>query len=591
MFVPLFGIPASSGSGDTGPVDRLTFVNSYFSDENDVTSHDFTSVPFGTDTADRQVHVVVHTVGDTPGTISCTIGDDATPELDAETGTPGLERTAHIFRGRPTGTSGTITVATTGTFDDVLISVYTSIDDLIPFQVQKLGSNGMTTYNFQLEVPHSGAVLAGAINNGVSNAGLHTWTGLTEDAERGGDTDFRSTSHIACGSAAHLSGHDGQSFEDITLALSQTGGFQTALCAVAYGVAGDVPTANWTTMYTATTPSEETDTNVVNDTIRSRFRPDNFVVPPPSDMTHIRVTVMAATNEGWACAKSYVGNGVLATTTDAIDLAQLMFDGNPAFSVAIRSMKASDPMLFDYDHGNRRLQFSYLVDNDAGADRIPSQSLSGCPSFLKSDVDEADDLTVTGYSSIGSTDFIGVYRIEFGADPTSTWMTTMYTVFSSNDNDWSNYTIKHTMTPAAVAADAALPTHTKVRITFQASDTEALKIDKAYIGHHAGSGDGWDMAQAVPVLFGGMAAVTIPAGGVIVSDPVTFTYNNTNNLIVSMYCPTDSSNTGGGYENSQTGHQTYYKSGADEAATLDATGYSSATAGRQNIVQRLEFSP
>jgi hypothetical protein len=586
--MPLILISNNGGGGGPPPVDRLTFVNSYFSNANDETFHDFTSVSFGADTADRQILVAVMTVGDTAGTISCEIGDDTTPELDAQSGTGSLNRTVHIFRGRPTGTSGTIRVATTGTFDDVLISVYRAIDDIIPFQVQKLGSNGMTTYNFQLEIPDDGAVLAAAINAGTSDAGLHTWSGLTEDAERGGSTDFRSTSFIAAGSAAHLSGHVGQSFESISLALSQTGAFQTALCAVAYGIAGDVPTVNWTTMYTASTPSEESNTNVVNDTIRSRFRGDNFVATPPSDLTHVRITMMAAGTEGWACSKSYIGNGVLATTTDAMDLAQLLFGGVAAFSVTPRAMIASDPLAFSWHDGNRRLQFSYLVANDTGADIIPSQSLSGCPSFIKADVDEASTLTVTGYTSIGITDFIGVYRIEFGADPTSIWTTTLWTHFTSNDTSWTNTTIKHSMTPAAVAADAAVPTHTKIRLTFQAADGEALKIDKAYVGHHAGSGDGWDMAEAVPVLFSGVAAVTIPAGTVLRSDPVTFTYNNTNNLIVSMYCPNDAANTGGGYEAGQTGHQSYSKTG-DDAATLDGTGYSSSTAGRQNIVQRVEF--
>jgi hypothetical protein len=177
-----------------------------------------------------------------------------------------------------------------------------------------------------------------------------------------------------------------------------------------------------------------------------------------------------------------------------------------------------------------------------------------------------------------------------GSPGGTAWTTTMSSTLGVDDNNWENYTIKHVMTPAALEAQASIPgSATLMRFTFQASSTEALTINVAYVGHKSGA-DAYDVASFTPITFNsGDPNVVVPAGGTIVSDPITFTYDGVSALVVSFYCPNDAGNTGGARNNSVVGHQTYYRSGSNTAATTDDSGLSSAIPDRQNIIQKIEF--
>lgn len=413
--MPLILITNSGDAAPPPPAARLEFMESQSSSESNVATHDFTSVPFGADTADRQIHVVVMINADAAGTISCQIGDDAAPTLDASR-ISGTQRSCHIFRGSPTGTSGTISVDTTGTFDDVLIATYRSIEDLVPFEVnqQALGST-LFKYQYGIEVPDGGCVIAGCMGSGSSNANTHTWNGLTEDASLEGAA-MAATNLFGCASAASRLTHTGQSVEIITHTQVQT--HSQCHCAVSYGIVTDVPTIVWTNVFTGAFGTVLGDTfALVNDTVRSRLDEAELNGAPGSP-THIRVTVYAGTSGGWGCDKTYIGNGVASPNTDASALVQLMFGGAPAFSCAARESAVSDPLAFVYGAGTTDLQFSYLVGSDAALDQPAQQTIAGSPWLHKSDVDEADDAAVTGYTAEtgANIQLLGIIRIEIGVE-------------------------------------------------------------------------------------------------------------------------------------------------------------------------------
>lgn len=171
------------------------------------------------------------------------------------------------------------------------------------------------------------------------------------------------------------------------------------------------------------------------------------------------------------------------------------------------------------------------------------------------------------------------------------WVTTFEVTFNAVDNAWENYTLRNTLTPALVESDGTIPDGaTHVRITFRASTNENLKIDNAFIGHVAGAGDAYDAADLTRITFnGGSNSVNITQNTEVTSDEIAFTYDQVSNLIITIFCPNDNLNTGGGQVDGITGWQTYYRSGGDFSAVLDTASHSSATSGRVNMVNKIEF--
>ena len=114
---------------------------------------------------------------------------------------------------------------------------------------------------------------------------------------------------------------------------------------------------------------------------------------------------------------------------------------------------------------------------------------------------------------------------------------------------------------------------TQVRVTFEAGSTEACTITNAYIGHAAASGDVYDfLATPAQFLFGGATSKAVTAGTSFTSDFVNFKYNKTSALLISFYC-------GGGSSSDMIRRKgtvtnvTHYTKTANDAATVDKTGY------------------
>lgn len=125
------------------------------------------------------------------------------------------------------------------------------------------------------------------------------------------------------------------------------------------------------------------------------------------------------------------------------------------------------------------------------------------------------------------------------------------------------------------ASAMSLPsgTITKLRFRFQASAIEAYTITNAYFEHRAGSGDPYDFATTpTQILFGGSGSKVVAAGTEEWSDWITWTYNKTDDLLVSVYCGGGASSDAVKYKTSVAGTAEYEKA-ANDAATVNKTGY------------------
>lgn len=157
---------------------------------------------------------------------------------------------------------------------------------------------------------------------------------------------------------------------------------------------------------------------------------------------------------------------------------------------------------------------------------------------------------------------------------------------TSDSADWVGYTLLVVFDDGIVT-----PGGTQVRVTFKAGSAEGGNITNAYIGHAAGAGDAYDFEAApTQLLFSGAAGVNIGVGATVVSDPVTFTIQAAKNLIVAFRSNGDTGADSFARNLSVTGADQYHKN-ANDAATVDKTGYTLNSAGATVGVLRIESLP
>jgi len=162
----------------------------------------------------------------------------------------------------------------------------------------------------------------------------------------------------------------------------------------------------------------------------------------------------------------------------------------------------------------------------------------------------------------------GAWRVEYdhvGGSATTTWIGTN--------------TCRFMFTPAAVNTVGS-----KVRATLRAGTLD-LPITKAYVGIRAASGDPYDFATTpTPLTFnGGSAAATIPALTDLLSDEVDLPVGAGDGLVISIVV---SGGRSWWQATAADGISATYKAG-DDGATVDASGYPSATA--RYMVRKLEI--
>ena len=154
------------------------------------------------------------------------------------------------------------------------------------------------------------------------------------------------------------------------------------------------------------------------------------------------------------------------------------------------------------------------------------------------------------------------YRFAGGA----AWQIAEQWTPNTTEANWGGTTLRLRVQSSVLLACS------QMRITLDSTGLP-MNLAGAYVQTRAGAGDLYDYsATPLQFLFGGSAGFTT-AGGVFVSDPLTFAYDGLSDLVFgfafggSAGSTTLRINTGGA-----TGWSRYYKSGND-AATVNASGY------------------
>lgn len=139
---------------------------------------------------------------------------------------------------------------------------------------------------------------------------------------------------------------------------------------------------------------------------------------------------------------------------------------------------------------------------------------------------------------------------------------------SLTSGGWSGYTVRIRLVAAQMLAGS------KVRLTVD-STGQPLNMGAMYCQVRNMAGDLYDFESApIAVTFGGSGTIATASGTVYVSDDIPLVQSATKDLIISAYfnSTTTMQRTG-----TVTGLSHFYKSGGNDAATVNATGYSAQT--------------
>ena len=149
-------------------------------------------------------------------------------------------------------------------------------------------------------------------------------------------------------------------------------------------------------------------------------------------------------------------------------------------------------------------------------------------------------------------------------------------VGDADNGGWANHTIRQLVSDSLLSHGG----ETHVRVTFYASSAEAFSIGKAYIGlAHDAASDWYDFGETpTQLLFdGGSADFDIAAGESKVSDMLEFSFDDTKDLLISFWVKNNAATDGLRRDTAITSWYYYYKAGGDDAATVNATGYTEAS--------------
>lgn len=268
------------------------------------------------------------------------------------------------------------------------------------------------------------------------------------------------------------------------------------------------------------------------------------------------------------------------------------------------------PVLFDGTTGKLIKPGAYAsqAEAEAGADAVkfmtPATTLQAISANAVSDI-TADDLLSSyfGAQAAGQRVIFGAgvadaFASEIGVDAGSSSNeiydagddsysplvaeTTTATVTLDSDGTDSSITFRNIFDAAQLSTGGV-----QVRVTVRGPSAGVSKTwNNVFIGHQAVAGDDYDYEVAPTRLtFGGLNSVTPAVATEVASDWVDFTLDDTVNLIVAV-------DTTGSAQFRRTltagaGKTCYYKSVADDADMMDASGYLEV-AGRMYAVVKIE---
>lgn len=147
--------------------------------------------------------------------------------------------------------------------------------------------------------------------------------------------------------------------------------------------------------------------------------------------------------------------------------------------------------------------------------------------------------------------------------------TTLSTItLSYNQTAFTNYNHRVRVAGSQLSASG---TAFRLTLTGVTSGTTAA-ISGMYAGHKAGSGDAYDFdGTQVQVRVGGNAAFSVAAGATVVTDWITYAFDETKDFVVAFH--TSSGDIRGRANVDTTNFDWWTKSGSTEVSTANVTGY------------------
>lgn len=149
------------------------------------------------------------------------------------------------------------------------------------------------------------------------------------------------------------------------------------------------------------------------------------------------------------------------------------------------------------------------------------------------------------------------------------WTTTGLWGADLSSTGWDGFTLRNRI------HSTVLPTGSKIRLTFTAAASGGFSIDAAYVQFRNTAGDLYDFTTTpIAITFSGLSNVTVTAGNEVVTDEITIAIDGTKDIVVAVHFDATSSIASLSNPLLVSWMEGYYKA-ADDAATVDASGYTS----------------
>lgn len=173
--------------------------------------------------------------------------------------------------------------------------------------------------------------------------------------------------------------------------------------------------------------------------------------------------------------------------------------------------------------------------------------------------------------------------VVFKATSFTSWATSWeQATFGADSPGWASYTLRIRINSALLAQSGA-----RSRLTFKASAAGGFVLDDVRMQQAAAAGDAYDFASTPFVFtFSGSTGVTCGAGASVVSDEMAFAIDKTKDYIVAVHFTAAAAAISG--QTGVSGANTYFKAAVNDCATVDATGYTTNTAGTLRLLTKIE---
>lgn len=222
----------------------------------------------------------------------------------------------------------------------------------------------------------------------------------------------------------------------------------------------------------------------------------------------------------------------------------------------------------DIKRGDGSSIFTTPLSFDNGADNTAFASV---PSVIGNGTFSINEKFSVDVSQIGDGTASGLkltlydYIPDFGnapPPPTKSWISVSDIVLNQNSGAVQGYDYRFALSKSAFSALGAA---TKIRVTLKAASNAPSVISTFYAGLVTSAPNADTMT---PIKFGGNPGVTIPAGGMVVSDETDFSLDPTRDLLLTFEPATPVL-----YGNTASGWTRYAKAVTGQAGYPSVSGY------------------